>query len=107
PKVIPLAAHAVPAGEDARTGADRFVDLALERIEKIAPSERTDLRLRIHRIAHGEVLDAFREPSLEVVRDRIDDDEALGGDTGLPVVLVPRANCGRRGGVEVRVREND
>src|SRR5438046_7058418 len=63
---VALSGQALAAGEDTGPGAHRFVDLALERVEEIAPRERAHLCLRVHRIADDEVLHALREAPLEV-----------------------------------------
>src|SRR5439155_15196026 len=107
PEEVALPAHALAAGEGARPGAHGRIDLALQRVEEVAPGERTDLRLRIHRVADDQILHALRETSLEVVADGLDDDEALGGDARLAVVLIARADAGGRSGLKVRVREDD
>src|SRR5712664_448527 len=102
PEEVALPVHALAAGEHARSGPHRLVDLTLERVEEVATGERADLRLRFHRVADDEVLDALREAPLEFFGDGLDDDEPLGRDAGLAVVLITRADRGRRGQLEVR-----
>ena len=58
-------------------------------------------------IADDEILHALCETPFEIARDRLDDDEALGRDAGLAVVLIARADAGRGRSLDVRVREDD
>src|SRR5438552_4283085 len=104
---VALAGPALAAGEATGPGAHRFVDLTLERVEEIAPRERADLCLRVHRIADDEVLNALPEAPLEFFGDGVHNDEPLCGDARLAVVLIPRADCGGRGQMEIRVAEDD
>src|SRR5207253_9286645 len=85
----------------------RFIDLPLERLEEIAPRERADLGLWIHRIPDDEILHRLRETSLEVIGDRPLGDESLSRDARLTVVLVARSRAGLRRRVDVRVSEDD
>src|SRR6184192_3871011 len=104
---VALSGQALAAGEDTGPGAHRFVDLTLERVEEIAPREGADLCLRVHRIADDEVLNALREAPLEFFGDGVHNDEPLCGDARLAVVLIPRADRGGRGQLEIRVAEDD
>src|SRR6185436_19928903 len=76
-------------------------------VSRRSARERTDLRLGIQRVADTQRLDLGSEAPLEVARDGLDGDEALGRDTRLSVVLVSRPSADLRRGVEIRVGEHD
>ena len=105
--VIAIALDPVAAHEGARPEPDRFADLSLELVDEVSSRQRPDLVLAIHWVADLERSDRAREPRLELIGDRLFDDESLGCDAALAVVLVARPARHRRRRVEVCVGEND
>jgi len=98
----PVAAH-----ERASAEPDGFADLSLELVDEVSSRQRPDLVLAIHRVADLERGDGACEPRLELIGDRLFDDESLGRDAALSVVLVACPARHRRRHVEVCVGEND
>ena len=107
PEEIALTRKTLATGQNARARPDRLIDLALERVQQVPARERTDLGFRIHRVADDEVLDSLGEAPLELGGDRVLDDETLGGDARLAIVLISGPNGRRRGRLQVGVPEDD
>src|SRR4051794_19916582 len=77
-----------PAGPPARARRDRALDLVAQVVDQIRPRQRTDVGGRIERIADLQRRDGAGQLLLELVRDRVDDDEPLRGDARLARVDV-------------------
>ena len=81
---------------------------AMSVVAQVAAGQRADVR---RRAACGSPTRSASTAAAnfvgELVGDRLLDDEALGGDAALAVVLVARAHGRRRRGVEVGVGEDD
>src|SRR5207253_4925393 len=96
------AARDLAAEQTLGPALDRLLDLAMEVVTQVHARLRPDLRLARQRIAHAtrpELVDELRD---ELLGDRLDDDESLGGDAAL--AAVDQARVGRSGGGEVEIR---
>src|SRR5205823_12562568 len=85
----------------------RVLDLALDLLALTGVDQRTDVRRWVERVADFQVSHSLRELREEIIGDGIHDEEALRGDTRLPVVDEPARDGTFRGSVEVRVFGDD
>lgn len=75
----------------------------MEGFHEIRACERAHLGGAFERITHDQVAQVSDEPGFELFGDGLDDDEALGRDTTLAVVLDAREGRDRCGLGDVRV----
>ena len=80
---------------DQRLGArgDRVLDLLAQGVDEVGTGERADLGRRVGRVADHQRADRLGQLRLELVGDRLGDDEALRRDAGLARVDVARPGC--------------
>ena len=91
-EVVALAVHALSAAKELGALLLRISDLRIENFHLRFASERPDVRLVVHRIAHGETFDGFHEMINVGVVDSSVHIDALHGATALARV-VERAVC--------------
>src|SRR5205809_902722 len=84
--------RALSAGEEARPRRHTLLYLLVETGQDIFGRQRSEAGCLIHRIADLECFHPPNEATLELIRDRFDHDEPLGGDARLAVVDGPRLN---------------
>ncbi len=90
-----------------RAARDRIVDLLCKRVAKIAARDRAERRFAVERVAENQLLRAGDERFRKGLVNRRLDDEALGRDAALPVILKTCADGHLRGGLDVGVAEHD
>ena len=106
--VVAVAEHALAAGEQARRRPGvAACTCASSSSTMRGGGERADVGVVLHGVADLQRLHAGDEARLELVVDRVGDDEALGGDAGLAAVDAARADGGCDRGVEVGGRHDD
>ena len=105
--VVAGAVGDLPAGEHLGALVLRLLDLVLELLPEVRAGERAEVGAVGHRVADGERRHLRHEALGERLVDVLVDDEALGGDAALAVVLRPRVHRLVDGEVEVGVGEDD
>src|SRR6202165_2712040 len=96
-EVVAVTPDSLAASQGVRAQAHRLGDLSLELLDQVASRQWPDLVGAIHRVADLEGGHRAREAPLELIGNRLFDDEALGGDAALSVVLVARSARDGRG----------
>src|SRR5947209_5331019 len=104
---IAFAVERVAANHGVRAARDRALDLVRQRIPKVLAGQGSNIRVALHRVADAQRLDRGCEVLSELVGNGVFDDEPLGGDAALTVVLVAGAHGGRDGAIQVRFGEDD
>ncbi len=86
---------------------DGSLHLPVQRVAQITPCHRPDLCLVLEWIAYTQLRRSFYELALKCLSNRFDDDEALGRDAALPIIL----EAGRNGDlcclVQVRICQDN
>src|SRR6266567_89840 len=104
---IPLAFQRLSSQQHACAHLDGSLHLPVQRVAQVAPRHRSDLCLVLEWIAYTQLRRSFYELALKCLSNRLDDDEALGRDAALPIIL----EAGRNGDlcrlVQVRICQHN
>jgi hypothetical protein len=85
----------------------RAANLRFYCITQVVSRQRPNLRLAVLGSPNPKPRDAFGETSFELLGNRFNDDEALGGNATLTSVLVPRTNRHLSSCFQVSVSQDD
>src|SRR5436305_409845 len=89
------------------SGISGLLHVGVKIVHPIGSREWPEFSLLVEWIANLQALHLCDELALEFVRNGFRDDEALGGDAGLPIVLHARLNGGAHCGFEVGTGHDD
>ena len=95
------------AGENPRAGRNGFADLPIEIVHDLRGGQRPDIGRLVGGIAHFERLHGLHEAALEILGDRVHNDEALGRNAGLAVVNGARFHGRADRGGHIGARHDD
>src|SRR2546423_14215897 len=84
---VAFAFERLSSQQHVRAHFDGGLYLPVQRVTQITPRHRPDLCLVIEWIAYTQFRCSFYEFALKRLGNRLDDDETLGRDTALPIVL--------------------
>src|SRR5439155_14523866 len=85
---------------------DARFDLLVERIAQIAPRLRTDLGIRVQRIAHPGRTHTRDEALLETFANGVDDEEPFCGNAALAGIDEPSLGAQRSGRIGIGVAKH-